>query len=103
MIDTGTLWPASILGIVQLTVWPAVVHVPDPATAERIVSPAGTPSVKVTGAVETPPLETVKAYSDAPPAGIVAGAADPVMPASRLCSSPAATFTSMSPATSSGR
>ena len=75
MTRTWAVEPAARPVIVQVTNWPVVEHVPEPATAERMVKPAGTVSVKVIGAVPGPLLVTVNAYSEAPP--VVIGTATP--------------------------
>ncbi len=68
--------------MVQVTVWLATTQVPDPATAESIVSPAGTPSVNVIAPVLGPALLTVAVrFARLPTAGAL-GVAVAVTPAS---------------------
>ena len=70
--------------IVQVTVWLAMVQVPDAATAESTVSPAGTASVNVIGPVSGPALLTVADRAARLPTAGALGAALVITPASTV-------------------
>src|ERR1700722_9648129 len=92
MIHTCAVAPVASPTIVQVTVWPVVVHVPESAAAPRIFKLAGTASVKVILPLAGPALATVKAYAAPPPAMTGEGVATPVTEVSWLCTTLAETL-----------
>ena len=86
--------PAARPVIVHVTVWLATAQVPEAATAESIVRPAGTPSVNVIGSELGPAFVTVADSVARLATAGAAGAELAVTPTSIVVTSVAETFSS---------